>query len=236
MRSPMPMTASSTRNRRRSLLLAAGLALGSALALTPAGCNIVGGLVGGMAESYKRSSTKTVEAEHTGLEGKSFAVVVTADRMIQADHPEVVAKLTIDIADQLAREAGASGYVPGMSVLQYQYNNPRWVTMPLGELAKALDVQRLVFVDLQEYRLNDPGNPYIWQGVAAALVGVVHADAALPDEFLFQKQLRVKYPDKGGMGPSDLPRAAVNTTLVKRLVDRASWLMYAHEEPYYPDY
>jgi hypothetical protein len=163
-------------------------------------------------------------------------VVVTADRMIQADHPEVVAKLTIDIADQLAREAGASGFVPGMSVLEYQYNHPRWVTMPLGQLAKALEVERLVFIDLQEYRLNDPGNPYIWQGVASGLVGVVHADSALPDEFAFQKQIRVKFPDKSGMGPADLPRGAVNTTLVKRFVDRAAWLMYDHEEGYYPDY
>lgn len=216
-----------------------GLAIGLGLAglvLGLAGCNLVGGLVGGMAESYKRSAKHPVEAKHAGLAGKSFAVIVSADRIIQADHPEVVAKLSIDIADRLAKEANASGFVPGQVVLEYQFNHPRWVAMPMGQLAKDLGVERLVYVDLVEYRLNDPGNQYIWQGVASAMVGVVHADSTLPDEYAFQEQVRVKFPDKDGLGPTDLPRAAVNTALVSRLTDRASWLLYDHEEGYYPDY
>ncbi len=200
------------------------------------GCNLVGGLAGGMVESYKRSSTHTIEAKHRGLEGKSFAVLVTADRVIQADYPEVVAKMTLELSERLAREANASGYVPGQLVLDFQFNHPRWVTMPMGQIAKELGVERIVYVDLLEYRLNDPGNQYIWQGVAAALVGVVHADSGLPDEFAFQEQVRVKFPDKDGLGPTDLPRAAVNTALANRIVDRSAWLMYDHEEPYYPDY
>lgn len=202
------------------------------------GCSLVGGLVGGMAESYKRSSTYTVESKYRGLEGKTFAVVVLADRVIQADHPEVVAKLTIDISQRLAEEAGASGYVPGIEVLDYQFNHPRWVTMTTGQLAKEFNppVDRIVYVDLTEYRLNDPGNQYIWQGVASAMVGVAAADGPLPDEFAFQEQVRVRFPDKDGMGPNDMTRPLVVSALTKRLADRVSWLLYDHQEAYYPEY
>jgi len=225
-------------DQRTTTRLVSRVATLSLLLLLPtllSGC-IVGQLVGGMIESERRTGSKTVDREYTGLEGKTFAVVVSADRVIQADHPEVVARLSQEIATRLAKHAGASGFVPGASVLQYQYNHPRWVTMTLGQLAKELEVERLVFVDLVEYRLNDPGNAYLWQGAAAGQIGVVEADSSFPDEFAFQKQIRVGFPDQEGLGPGDLPRAAVNTALANRFVDRAAWLFYSHEEKYYPDY
>ncbi|MFN0011656.1 MAG: hypothetical protein ACKVS8_08445 [Phycisphaerales bacterium] len=196
----------------------------------------MGQLIGGMIESERRQGTREVESEYTGLEGKTFAVVVAADRVIQADFPEVIGKVTQDISERLAQEVGASGYVPGQAVLEFQYNNPRWVTMTLGQVANELGVERIVYVDLVEYRLNDPGNAYLWEGSAQGMVGVIEADSNAPDEFAFQKQLRVKFPDDQGLSPSDVPRAAVNTALVKRFIDRATWLFYDHEEKYYADY
>ncbi len=196
----------------------------------------MGQLIGGMIESERRQGTREVEREYTGLESKTFAVVVAADRVIQADFPEVIGRVAQDISERLAKEAGASGYVPGNVVLEFQYNNPRWVTMTLGQVAKELGVERIVYVDLVEYRLNDPGNAYLWQGSAQGMVGVIEADSNSPDEFAFQKQVRVKFPDDDGLSPGDVPRAAVNTALVKRLIDRAAWLFYDHEEKYYADY
>jgi hypothetical protein len=209
------------------LLCAAGLVGASGLA----GCE----LLGVIAANEKRYGSSEVQAEYLGLEGKTFAVVVKADQLIQADFPEVVAKLSADISVRLANEAGAAGFVPPDKVLGYQYNHPRWVAMPLDQLAKALTVQRLVYVELTEYRLQDPGNAYLWQGVAAGFVGVVEADAPIPDEFAFRKAIRVAFPDKGGIGPAELPRAAVNTELARRFTTKASWLFYAHEEKNTPE-
>lgn len=219
---------------RRTLRRTFALGVLASLAGLP-GC-FVGEIAGGMIESHRRTSTKTVEPEYRGLSGKSFAVVVSADRLIQSDHPEVVARMTVELAERLKDPAGATGYVPGQTVLAWQYSNPRWVTMSHAEIAKALGVQRLVVLEVIEYRLNDPGNQYVWQGVAAGTLGVVEADTDFSDEFAFTKSLRVKFPDKDGFGPSELPRAAVNTELTRRLMDRASWLFYEHEEKYYPDY
>lgn len=214
----------------------AGLWTLTALLTAGSGGCVVGELVGGMIESHRRNSTLTVKAEYTGLTGKSFAVVVAADRLVQADYPEVIAKLTVDVSERLAKFSGAAGYVPGQLVLDYQYGNPRWVTMTPSQLAQELGVERLVYIDLAEYRLHDPGNQYLWQGTATGTVGVIEADSALPDEFVFTKSLKLNFPDNPGATPTDLPRAAVNTALANRFVDRSSWLFYDHEEPYYPDY
>lgn len=212
-----------------------GAAFGLALVTQGAGC-AGAALFGGMIENHRRNSTHSVEAEYNGLVGKSFAVVVAADRVIIADHPDLVPRLTTNLTDRLAEFAGASGYVPAERLLTYLYEHPRWVAMPLSDLAKELGVERLVYIDIQEYRLNEPGNEYLWDGVAAAGVGVIEADSVVPDQFAFEREVRVKFPDKSGYGPTDYPGNVVSAALLKRFVDRASWLFYEHQEPYYPEY
>lgn len=215
---------------------AAAGSLGAALVC--GGCNIIG-FGGAVVESYRRNSTKTVDPEYVGLAGHSFAVVVSADRAIQSDYPEIVARLTAGISERLrdpANGVGASGWVPPAKLLQYLYDHPRWVTMPHSELAKSLGVERIVYVELREYRLNDPGNQYLWEGVAEGTVGVIDPESPMPDEFVFERPVRVKFPDKAGYGPADMPGQAVNTELARRFTDRASWPFYSHEEKYYPDY
>lgn len=199
------------------------------------GC-VVGTLIGGAVESYKRDSTHAVEGEYTGLAQSSFAVVVTGDRSIEADHPGLIATLTDRITERLHENAGASGYIPARPLLTYLYDNPRWASRPRAELAEDLGVTRLVLVELQEYRLNDPGNQYLWDGVAAASVNVIEADSTIPDDYAYSNLVQVKFPNKQGIGPAEMGREVVASALVGRLVDRVTWLFYTHQEPYYPEY
>lgn len=223
---------------RRSTMLVGTLGLVAACFAT--GCSALG-FIGAMEESRRRNSTKTIAEQYSGLKGKKWAVVVIADRIIQAEHPAIVAYITTKITERLAAEKhnatiGATGYISAPDLLKFLYENPRWRSMPRGELAGELGVDRLIVIDLEEYRLNEPGNQYIWAGNAAGAVGVIAADSPNADEFVFEKAVKVKFPDKDGYGPQDMPRAGVATTLANRFIDRAAWLFYSHEEPYYPDY
>jgi len=193
-------------------------------------------LVGGMVESYKRSSTRTIAAEYEGLVDKDFAVLLAADRSIQSAHPQVVPRLTTLITERLASNADASGVVPAGAVLQFQFNRPSWSAMTYGELTEEFGVDRLIVIDLYEYRLHEPGNAYLWEGSAAAQVGVVEADGPLGDDFAFTKRINVAFPDSRGYGKADLTATQVSSVLQSRFTDRVSWLFYEHEEPYYPEY
>jgi hypothetical protein len=199
-----------------------------------------GCFVGGMIENARRESTREVKAEYTGLEGKDFAVVVYADRIIQADNPKLVEFITEQMTKRLSSSLNTprpSGFVASDSVLRYLYDNPGWNTKPMSELAKGLGgVKRLVYVELHSYQLRDPGNQYEWNAVASGNVSIVEIDSVAPDDFAFQRTVTVRFPDKKGLGPSDIPGSGVNTAVALRFVDRASWLFYDHDEPYYPDY
>jgi hypothetical protein len=203
-----------------------------------AGCSAVG-FVGGMVDSYQRSSTKPVKPEYTRLKDKRWAVIVSADREIQGEHPDLVLYLTSQITERIAKAnqtVGAAGYIPPDRLLTYLYEHPEWVTKPRSQLATELGVDRIIVVEILEYRLNDPGNAYLWSGMATGTVGVVEADSILKDEVAFEKPVRVTYPDSDGITQNELSVQVVNSVLASRFADRASWYFYLHDEPYMPKY
>ncbi len=214
----MRQATGSRRMRRRMRALA--LSVGAAGVLAGAGCNLLG-FAGAMVENERRHSTRPVNELYQGLKGKQWAVLVITERLSDPKNQQSI---------------GAAGYIPADRLLKYLYENPRWMSMPRADLAKELGVERLIVVEVMEYRLHDPGNQYLWAGVATGTVGVIEADSKVPDEFSFEKPVKVTFPDKDGYGPNDLPTEAVTTELAHRFVDRVTWMFYLHEEPYYPKY
>lgn len=202
------------------------MAISAGVLVGVAGCEIVGV----MAASAYREGSHDVYEEYDGLTGKSFVVLVAADRMIQSEHPRIVGELTNNITQRIIAHADVSGFVPAPVVAQFQYDTPQWPAMPYSDIAEHFGVERIVFVDLYDFRLHEPGNQYLWSGVAAATLGIVEADSVLPDEFIFTKDITVQFPDAAGYSRSDFPAAAVSSTLRKRMVDRVAWLFYEHEE------
>jgi hypothetical protein len=208
---------------------AAGIGLGLLLFAAP-GCQ----LAGVMAASNERYGSHDVDAAYTGLWDKSFAVVAWADRAMQAEYPALVPSLIERIDLILAAESGASGHIPGNEVTAYLANNPQWVAWPRGRLNEELGddgVDRVVLLEINEFRTNDPGNEYLWAGQAWATLSVIERGAEGSDAEAFRKEIRVTFPDGKGYGPEDMTKQMVASTLLKRLVDRAAWTFYDHEEP-----
>lgn len=208
----------------------ASIALAGLGMLTVSGCNIIaaGGIVGHAI--HEAGSTK-VEAEYKRLRGETVAVVVYMDQYLRANDPRLANRLTNAITRVLSQpQVGLAGIVPGSLVLEFQYSRPAWPTWSYQEIADEFTVSRLVVIDLYEYRLHEPGNRYVWDGRAAARVGVFESGTG-SNEFAYRKDVVVRFPDQMGMLENEISRNAVMANLEQRLVDRITWLMYDHEVP-----
>jgi hypothetical protein len=215
---------------RRHAASTAATAILAGFCLCAPGCQL-GQLFGGMAASSQRAGSHDVKAKYPGLADHNFAVIIAADRSIQADFPTMVPAMTREITKMLADHSGAKGMLPADDVLRYQAQHPGWVAKPFDQLAKDLGVERVVYIDLQDFALTDPGNVYVYNGVASGVVHVIESESATPGEFAFGEPVRVKYPDMSGLSPNQMPRSEVLSVLAKRFVDRSAWLLYKHEEP-----
>ena len=215
------------------VMIALGV-LGVGTALVLPGCMAAFGAASAIGKAIEEEGSHKVYGEYGGLKGKSFAVIISADRVIQGNDPRAVSRLTNAIIRKMVSaeaQIGAVGFVPGAKVLAMQYNKPSWTTWNYGKIADEFGVERLIFVDLYEYRLNEPGNAYLWVGQITGKVGVVEADGSNPDEFVFTKEIRVGFPDKTGVSTRDMPKEAVQANLEDRYSSRVAWLFFDHDEP-----
>jgi hypothetical protein len=212
---------------KQRLAGAAGLVASVLVWTAVGGCQ----LAGVIAASEERYGSHTVEAEYTGLFGKSYAVVAWVDRSMQAEYPELVPTTIQRVDLRLAAESGASGHIAGDQVTSFLANTPQWVAWPRARLAEELDVDRVVFIEFNEFRTNEPGNEHLWDGLAWATLSVIERGGGWTDAEAFRKDIRVTFPDATGYGPEDFGKLAVQSTLLQRVVERAAWAFYQHEEP-----
>lgn len=221
--------------KRYRLMVAMVGALAAAGLSAAGGCAIFGA-VGIMEEERRRNATIKVPPLYVGLEGKSFAVVVEAPQTLEMTYPEVVPRITVAVSDRLKDYAGATAYVPGEVAYSMVRNNPALLMKSYKAVAEELDgVDRLVWITLDEFRLHDSGNRYLWKGVASGSVMVVDAESALEDDIVFEQAIRVTFPDIEGATRDDRTEAQVGFELLRRFINRASWPFYEHEERY-PEY
>ncbi|MEM0982843.1 MAG: hypothetical protein AAGI17_02715 [Planctomycetota bacterium] len=222
------MSTRTVRSRPLAAAVAAALAVTTAFSL--GGCALFG-FIAYTAENARRTGSTTYPADYDGLTDKTYAVVVEADRVIQAEHPSLVPRLIDRVNTMIHDNAGASQYIPSDRIVRFIYDNPTWQALSRGELAERLGVERLIVVEVLEYRHHSEGNPYIWEGVASAITSVFESDSGIPDDPSFQRSFIVSFPDNTEVLRESIPEAAVRTELTNRVARRAAWLFYEHDEP-----
>jgi hypothetical protein len=204
------------------------------LALLMGGCNILG-FFGAIEAERRRTGTMEVEGVYDGLEGQTVAVVVDVSREIEMTSPRVPGAILTEMIARLEANAGAKSVVPAVEVQRMMYDDPGLLDRTYDEVAKRFGVDRLVIIQLDEFRLAEPGNQYVWSGVAAGNLLVVEADSYIEDDVRLEQYINVKYPFKPNTTVDEMPADAVALELLRRFANRASWYFYTHRERY-PEY
>ena len=193
-------------------------------------CAVVG-VVGAMADSAQRQGSTTYPADYDGLDGYSYAVVISADRLIESDNPGITARLMQVIDRTLKENTQATAHIPAGKLLAQMYADPSWQALPRGEMGEKLGVDRLIVIEIVEYRLHSPGNRYTWNGVASGIVEVYEIDSGLPDDPAYEQTIAVGFPDRQGLLEEEAPERLITSELSRRFSQRVAWLFYQHKEP-----
>jgi hypothetical protein len=199
-----------------------------------AGCQIFGA-AGVIGQNIEREKKIEVLAQYDGLRGSTVAVLVDTDMMVMYEYPSVVANICANLSRRLAQNVEGIGVLDPTYVLDWQYQTPSWQSLPYGVMCDELGVDRVVWVDLFEFRLNPPGNRWQWDGAASANVGIVEIDGFDPDSFADSFDVTATFPDIAELGRESATASQIQTGLLATFVQEAGWLFYDHIEDKYPD-
>ena len=172
-----------------------------------------------------------VKGQYADLANRSVAVVVSMSDYAEFNHPN--AKLMI--TEEMTRRIKAN--VPGVTVtspreiIRWQRDNAYWATRPPSMLIRQLKVERLVLVEIGEYRTHEPGDKHVLRGVISASINVVEAEAADPDNFGASFTKNVMYPEPGEskIGRVGDDEAVIEARTQIRFCETAAGLFYDHQ-------
>jgi hypothetical protein len=202
--------------------------------LACAGCQVPA-LVSAVGHNIEREKKIEVLAKYAGLDNRSAAVLVKADMGTLYEHPTALPNIAVNLSQRLYENVPGIRVLDPRTVMNFQYQKPNWAAMPLGQIADELDVDRVVVVDIYEYRLHPPGNRWMWEGVAAAHVGVAERDGIDPDEMVDQWNVAAKFPPQEATARDQLNQTLVQNGLLSTFVRNTAWVFYDHIEDKYPD-
>ncbi len=196
----------------------------------------IGKLIGGMAQNYEYTKLVEVHPAYTDLENKKVAVIVDVDLVTLYEHPDVAVTIGANVARRLSTNVPGIRVVPPSLVSQWQFRTPQWNTLPYGEIAQKLNVDRIVHIDVHDFRLHPPGNQWLWDGLCGANIGIIERDGYDPDSYVDTFDVTVAFPDMPGVTRENATAQGVQMGLLTLFTRQTSWLFFTHLEPKYPDH
>lgn len=203
-------------------------------ALLAGGC-AAAELIGGMAQNLEYQKLVDTPPKYTGLENHTVAVIVDTDLSMLYEYPDLGAKVSAGVSARIARDVPGARVLNPQVVLSWQYRAPQWAALPYGEMCAELNVDRIVMIEILEYRLNPPGNRYVWDGTATARIGLIERDGLDPDSFAETFDVSAKFPNMEGVSKDDATSQQIETGLLAEFIKKTAWIFHQHLEPKYPD-
>lgn len=197
------------------------------LVMAAGGCEVAGWVAQGITGE---PPAVDVPAEYDGLAGRTVAVLVNASADVQAEHPMARYEICKAVSDRLAGNIENITVREPRSVVEFQRNNIYWNTATYEELAERLEVDRLVLIELVDYRLHEPGNSSIWKGTVSANVGVAETDGPRPNDMAYSTSVTASYPPNKPLGVVDADQQTIRLGMIDQFGRVAAGKFYDHQE------
>jgi hypothetical protein len=170
------------------------------------------------------------------LEGLTVAVVINTDLSLLYEHQGIADVIAEGVAGRIAMYAKDVTVLHPSVVAQWQFNTPQWPAMPSTEIAKLLQVDRVIYIDLHNYSLTPPGNQWLWEGYCSATIGIIEADSYEDDGFADMYDIQASFPKKPNyLAREEADEGTIERGLLAEFIKKTAWLFYLHEEPKHPD-
>lgn len=189
----------------------------------------------GAAQNFEYQKLIEVLPRYDGLEHHSVAVLVDAPLDLQYTKPELLDQVAGGMMSRLQEHVPNIKMLHPMQVRNWQFTTPQWNAMAFGEMVQELGVDRIVLVDIQEFRLHPRGNRWLWEGVCRASVGVIERDGYDTDSFADLWEVSSQFPDIESLDRDSATEWEVQTGLLSEFIKQTSYLFYTHIEPKHPD-
>ncbi len=138
-----------------------------------------------------------VKAEYEGLTGQSTALMLISRPGIDFEFPLAKIELALAANSLLAAKIEGCTLVDQQKVDDIQQTNLDWMSMPFSQLGDKLQANRIVYVDLIQFTMNETDGSGLLRGRLVAAVSVYEIDGKSPDGPVYETEIAVTLPKYG---------------------------------------
>ncbi|MEI8194270.1 MAG: hypothetical protein WCI73_00005, partial [Phycisphaerae bacterium] len=155
--------------RRGWAILAAGLLMGC-VGMSLGGC-------GWLAMASERVSGKNVPADYKNLDDKSVAIVIYPDWATGLEYAGARDEIGAFTTAQFREFLPKTKLVNYKEVIHWQDDTTQWRNMDMKDIGKHFGVDRILYIEILDYRSRQPGAENLLQGRIHAMARIYETDA-----------------------------------------------------------
>jgi hypothetical protein len=168
------------------------------LLLPLSGCHVLG------AVASKMQGPTVVKPGYTGLKGQTVAVMAWADRDLRIEHSALQLDVSQGVYQKLRKtqshgaEELAGAKFPRTAapdaMVRFLYDNPRYDTDSIPEIAPQLGVNRLIYLEVEDFTTHPAEVPELFRGQLSALLRVIEVSPDGQAKVAYQDRVEAVWP------------------------------------------
>jgi len=170
-----------------------------------------------------------VKAQYKGLTGKKIAIVIATGPSTSFDYPQARTDITMAVIQTITKHVKNVQFVDQAELEKFQKEDLDWVALPMSDIARRFDAQRVLYLDLYQFTMYEPNSINLLRGSIAAAMTVYEADSAAPDRPAYRTSLEVLYPENQPQPTSNRAMAAIQSGTIALFADQVARKFYDHK-------
>ncbi|MBN2063305.1 MAG: hypothetical protein JW745_00770 [Sedimentisphaerales bacterium] len=141
------------------------------------------------------SGQKEIKAKYAGLQDKKVMILLNTPSGMEYSYPQSRESIIIACMTILKEKVQGITFSDHEMIENYIARELDWISVPTDVLARKFGAERVIYVDMFEFTLQDSDSVGIYQGQVNAEVKVYETDSENRTKPIFNSYIDLKYPE-----------------------------------------
>jgi hypothetical protein len=173
---------------------------------------------------------KKVKAAYKNLKGKKIAIFVVSRPAFDFEYPYASMNIGLACAHTISKHVKDVTFVEQDKIQDFQLENLDWLSMPVSQIAKRFDAERLIYIDLYEFTMYEQGSITLVRGQVSADVRIYEMDSPAPDNETYKTEIKILVPPNAPVPASEESLYAINQQSIMTFAEELAKIFYDHKE------
>lgn len=147
-----------------------------------------------LAAGAQKVAGKDVAASYTGLSNKTVAIVIYADWATSLEYVGARDEIAIFVTARCHELLPTVKLVNAKEIIHWQDDTREWQGMPVKEIGQHFSVDRVLYIELLDYRTREPGAKNLMRGRIHAMCRVYETETP-GNTPAWERELDVYWPE-----------------------------------------